>query len=83
MKLKFRLNREPIQEAYGNISTIKVDVTVSDSKIEAINITSQGETPLLLRQQEMVLFSLLNGPNIGGRSRYRCQCNKQCDRCRC
>ncbi len=33
--------------AYGNTSTITVSVTVSDSKIEAIDLVSQNETPVL------------------------------------
>ena len=33
--------------AYGNTSTITVDVTVSDSAIEKIDLVSQNETPIL------------------------------------
>ena len=33
--------------AYGNTSTITVNVTVSDSKIENIELVSQNETPIL------------------------------------
>ena len=52
-------------EAYGNISTIKVDVTVSDSKIEAINITSQGETPLLYEAaRDGVISQILDGQTL-------------------
>lgn len=34
-------------EAYGNISTVGVEVTVSDSAIESVEIVRQGETPIL------------------------------------
>lgn len=34
-------------EAYGNTSTVVVDVTVSNTKITSIEVVKQGETPIL------------------------------------
>lgn len=52
-------------EAYGNISTIKVDVTVSESKIEKIEVVSQGETPVLYdAAKESVLNQIIDGQTL-------------------
>ena len=52
-------------EAYGNVSTVVVDVTVSDTKITKIEVVKQGETPVLFdAARDTVTSEILNGQTL-------------------